>query len=76
MPANVSGFDICIMFAIVLGLMIATEIIGHHYIYKHENYQDLIVKTKNLGQRLKKLKYDYMYVPSTKKKQEQKMIKV
>lgn len=33
-------------------------------------------KIRNLGKRLKKLKYDFIYTPSNKKKQEGKMIKV
>jgi len=52
------------------------EGVGQYYVYASEEYKDLQVKIRNLGNRLKKLKHEYLYVPSTKKKQEGKMIKV
>ena len=60
----------------MVAYQVGTEAVGYYYIYKHEDYQDLNDKIRNLGKRLKKLKYDYLYVPSNKKKAEQKMIKV
>lgn len=56
--------------------MIIQEVVGWYYIYSKEEYKDNQEKARNLGRRLKKLKYEYLYVPSNKKKQEGKMIKV
>ena len=56
--------------------MLIIEAVGYYYVYQLEEYKELIEKTKNLAQRVKKLKHEYLYGTSNKKKQEQKMIKV
>ena len=56
--------------------MALTEAIGYYQCYHKEEYKDAQEKTRNLMARLKQLKYDYLYKPSQKKKQEGKMIKV
>jgi uncharacterized membrane protein len=63
-----------LVFALVQAIVI--EAIGNHLVFSKEEYKDVVVKIKNLTERIKKLKYDYLYKPSTKKKQEQKMILV
>jgi hypothetical protein len=64
------------MLAICVAHMIIQEVVGHLYIFGKEDYKDGCERARNLGRRLKTLKYEYLYVPSTKKKQEGKMIKV
>jgi hypothetical protein len=68
--------DIALVLAICTLHLLLQELIGYFYIYSKEEFKDIQEKIRNLGIRLKKLKYDFLYVPSTKKKQEGKMIKV
>ena len=55
---------------------VAVEIVGQYMVYSNEEYSELQEKARNLGRRLKLLKYEYLYIPSNKKKQEGKMIAV
>jgi hypothetical protein len=68
--------DTGLVIFILISHAIIMEGVGQYYVYASEDYKDLQVKIRNLGNRLKKLKHEYLYVPSTKKKQEGKMIKV
>ena len=69
------GDNIVVISICALHLLL-TEAIGTYLIYSKQDFKDLQEKITNLGRRLKTLKYEYIYVPSTKKKQEAKMIKV
>ena len=73
---NFGVFDFLLLVGLVVALNVITEVAGHYFVYRHEEYQDNRERVKNLGAKLKKLKYEYLYVPSKKKRQEQKMIKV
>lgn len=52
------------------------EALGYHFIYRHDEYKDLIESTKNLGKKIKQLKDQQLYGKSVKSRQNEKMIKV
>ena len=56
---------------------IATEAIMWYNVYQHEEYNDIVERTRNLGIKLKKLKDAQLYGGGgTKERQNLKMIKV
>lgn len=76
MSPHGTASEIIMMFAICVAQLVVMEVVGHIYIYSKDEFKDAQERARNLGRRLKKLKYEYLYVPSNKKKQEGKMIKV
>lgn len=68
--------DTLTVIGICLLSTVLQEVLGQFMVFGKEEFKDLQEKIRNLGKRLKKLKYDFIYVPSNKKKQEGKMIKV
>ena len=62
-------------------MSLLTEGISYHFIYRHEEYQDLIERTRNLGKKMKELNNALLYgtsgsAGSTKRKQNERMLKV
>lgn len=60
--------ELLLMFGICVAQVIIIEVVGYFLIYHKEEFKDLQDKARNLGARIKKLKYEYLYVPSPKKK--------
>jgi len=70
--ANVEGTWTDVMFLIIFAVaqVLLIEGIGYYYVFRKDEYHETQDKTRNLSKRIKKLRHDYLYVPSTKKKQE------
>jgi len=73
---QVSGAEVLGLIVFVLAQNAVLEAVNYHFVTSREEYQDCITRTRNLGARIKKLKHDYIYGTSNKKKQEKKMINV
>ena len=71
---------IAIIFFYVIAQAVISEGISWYYVYRHEDYQDLVEKTNNLYNRIKELKEQLLYGKSddkgVKRKQQERMLKV
>lgn len=72
--------SLIIIFAYCLFQAGLSEFVSWWFVYRHENYQDLVEKCNNLSIRIKELKDSLLYGTSddkgTKRKQQERMLKV